>query len=166
MTTQLDMLTTLQNTLQAIVWPGVGGGAVFASSAVVVTAGPQESALQNLRAPILLIRPQDAAVDAVADEEPNLLRLSIAMRLIVRVAGDATGQASLLGHANPSALTSAGRGLLEVEQEVLRAVQFLNANNSLTIQHRSSSMAAATLMEGLGYLAFRDYAFEAWVTAI
>lgn len=165
MSTQLSGLTAVRNALRAIAWPG-GGEQVFASSAVIITAGPQEAALNSLRLPICLIRPQDAAVDPGADEEPNLARVGVGIRLIHKTAGDATGQFALIGGANPSTLTSQGRGLLEIEQEMMRAIQFLNVGNSLTIQHRASDMASAVLIEGLGYIAYRDYTFEMWVTEI
>lgn len=159
MTTILSSVTLIRDRLRAATWPS-GGEVVAASSAIFISAAPEPRALENMRLPAIMIRPAEAQVDPVADEEPNLIHQTIVIRILAKVAGDATGQNALIGGHQPSASSSRGRGVLEIEREVMRSINFLNVNESIQVQSRGKSLVGAVLIDGLGYVAYRDLSFE------
>ena len=138
-----------------------GGNTVFHTGSVIVTAAPQESALEQLIMPAALIRPLGATSD---DEEPDLIQQEFAVTLAVSHAGDAFGEYPMVGGQRTAQTDSTGRGLLEVEEELFNAIEFLNTDDGVVIQHRASSAATPQYVGGQ-YLLFRDYLFRSWLTA-
>lgn len=160
-----QLLRQLRSVLLARTWEG-GANKVFASRSVIATAGiTDEKALAKLRTPILLLFVGPATPDK---DQPNLLRQIVMGRLIVSVrggAGGGLGDRPLLG-SNPIATDqSEGRGLLEVEEEVLGAVENVGKASGIQILNRALSGVAPTVLDGRDYAAVKDYEFEAWVTS-
>ncbi len=156
----------LRSVLRALLWTG-SSNQVFGSEAVVVTVGPEADAGGAMRFPAALIRPLDASVDPDHSQQPDLIRQRIGIRLMAAVAGDAIGEVPLLGGFWTTVADDAsqGRGLLELEEELYNAVELLSLDDGVEIQFMAAGASQAVLLEGTGYIAFRDYEFEAWVTA-
>ena len=134
---------------------------VFASASVLITAAPRESVVEQLVMPAALIRPMGATSD---DEEPDFITQELALTLAVAHAGDAYGEYPVVGGQRTGQTDSTGRGLLEVEEEVFAAIEFLNTDSGVLIQHRVSSAAEPQLI-GSQYLLLRDYLFRLDLTA-
>jgi hypothetical protein len=161
----LSAVNKLKTYLLAQTWTATSNK-VFHPNSVVVTAGPDAKALSYMVSPMALIHPKDATSDAIHDEEPDLLMENISVRLIVIVPGDAVGQGALVGANNPdSSTTSKGRGLLEVEVELYNAIYLLNLQEGLNIQSRAKSAVQAEIDPVFGYIASREYSFEAIIPA-
>ena len=140
---------------------GTGTNKVFNDNSVVVTVGPSETSFASMIPPICLIRPGSATSDPVADEDPNLLMQSFQILLGVVVPGDAVGQNALIGGNRQANDSSKGRGLLEVEEQLLQSVGLLNSVNGVEMYNRTKSEATATLDDSNRYVAYREYGFEA-----
>ena len=159
----------LKDLLQAREWEGDSGNIVFASSSVFSTAGPiDEDALGNRRTPFAMIYVLGSQVDPTMNELPGLIRQEIGVRLAVSVPGDAVGENPLMG-ANPTGTnpytSSKGRGLLEVQEELLATIEYLGNSNGINIQSRASSAVASSVQQDNEYVCARDYTFEALVTS-
>ena len=161
-----QLFEKVQEILQAAVWAG-GSEPVFHDRAVMVTAYTDPSeALKRAPAPLAVIRPGNATVDPEADEEPGLISQEFIVTLVTRNPNDAIGEAALLGGASPDGrTTSENRGLLEVEEELLRAGGFLDGVSGVTIMARAKSAPEAIIDDEYGYVVWRDYLFEALVTS-
>lgn len=154
-------LRQLRYRLRARAWPD--GAAERVLRSVHITAGPTEEAYGELYPPFVLLAPGAAETDP---EEPGLVRQEIQATLVVAVEGDAVGDRALLGGARSGGPgSSLGRGLLELEEEVLAAIGELDQTTGvrLRVTHRSSPEVG--LVEGLGYVAARAYTLEGWLTA-
>ena len=138
-----------------------GSNSVFNDNSIVVTVGPSETAFASMIPPICLIRPGIATSDPVADEEPDLLMQSFNILLGVVVPGDAVGESALIGANRQANDSSKGRGLLEVEEQLLQSVSLLNSVNGVEMYNRTKSEASATLDDANRYTVFREYGFEA-----
>lgn len=159
--TTLAVVNKLKTTLLARNWTGTSNK-VFHANSVVISAAMDERALSSMISPMAIIKPLDGTSDPNFDEEPDLLVEQIAVRLVQIVPGDAIGQNALVGANNPdSNTTSKGRGLLEIEVEMFEAIYVLNLNESLNIQCRSKSAVQAEIDDQFGYIATREYVFEA-----
>lgn len=156
----------LRSVLRSLLWTG-SSNQVFGSEAVVVTVGPEAEAGGAMRFPAAIIRPLDASVDPDHSQQPDLIRQRIGIRLMTAVAGDAIGEVPLLGGfwTTAAATSSQGRGLLELEEELYNAVELLSLDDGVEIQFMAAGASQAILLEDVGYIAFRDYDFQAWVTA-
>lgn len=157
-----QLCVALKSALQAQVW--TGGSVVFADSSVKVTVGPKPQAVADLRMPAVLIAPADAQADPQYGEAPGLVQQRVVVTVLVRIENDRFGEAALLGAGDPVATASPGKGLLEVEERVLAAILLLNQQNSVNIQFSHAGAAGAVLSDGTGYIATRDYYFDALIT--
>jgi hypothetical protein len=156
-----QVLRQAKSILEAAVWPGASGGVVF--GAVKVTPGALADRIAQLRMPLVQIKPTSSTTDP---EEPGLITQNLDCQLAIRMAADAWGEAALLGGPRGAQQTgSSGRGLLEVEEELLRALKSLQEVNGVRLKLLSKSAVAATLDPAQQYVAFRDYSFEIWTTA-
>ena len=152
----------MKTRLAAAVWPGVGGEVVFAN--VLISAGIDiERIRSQSRWPICLILPQDLTLD---DESEDLVSQRYTILIAQRVAADPWGETVLIGGPGPSGdLTSLGRGLMELEAVLFDAMKLLGPTLGTTIQLRSASAIAAELDADHGYVAQRQYTWEAWTGA-
>lgn len=148
----------IQYLLAKRVWPDSPGGPVFAS--VFITQEP--TSIEALRFPVALVKILDSVTDS---SEPGLKMQSIEVQIAVQHTGDQVGEFAMIGGQRASQGTSKGRGLLEVEEQCLQAIQFLNQTNGLRIYNTSSSAAEGMFLEGVGYIATRSYVFNSWLTS-
>lgn len=141
-------------------------GTTNAFGSVHVTAAPKEAAYGVFRFPLALIRPLSARFDPDFGEEPELVMQDVEVQLVVANAADVVGEASLIG-ANRAAVptTSAGRGLLEVEEALMDAAARLSAIDGVEMLCRARSAVGAVHDDAIGYAAFRTYTFEVMTTA-
>lgn len=158
-----QILRQLQYLIRAQTWAG-GVTTVFASGSVKITAAIPEETVEKLILPACLIGPRGATADPEFQDVPDYLEQEIVIRLIAGHAGDAFGEYTLVGGQRTGQTRSPGRGLLEVEEELFNAVELLNTDDGIVIQHRASSAVEPQLVEGQ-YIAMRDYLFRADVTA-
>jgi hypothetical protein len=111
--------------------------------------------------PFVVISPADATPD---EEEPLLEAQRYNVRLVVSVMGDAFGEAALVGGPRDNGQGSSdGRGLMEVEEELLKVIADINATEGAKIRTNWKSGAQALEDEDLGYVVSREYLIESWV---
>lgn len=155
-----QVLKQLRSLLSAATWDDGQQRAVFGK--VIVSAGAQETGLGQLRFPLVVITPADAQVD---DDSLDLFQQALDVRLAVRVASDPWGQDALLGGPRGGGQgTSMGRGLLEVEEVLLQTLFDLQEKNGVRLKHSVQSSVEPVQDETHGYVAIRDYRFQAWCT--
>lgn len=143
-------------------WPGGVADDTVVFGGVHITPAPKERAFDKFQFPVALINPTDATVDPQHGEETNLIDQRIEITVIQSQAGDfaAMGETTLIGSHRTSDENSDGRGLLEIEEELFRAVGLLSAINGVRIVHRASSFVTPILDEDLPFIILRDYLFE------
>ncbi len=150
----------LKYLLKAQAWPG-GTNKVFSDA--IVSAGVDDEAYGNLPAPYAVVQP----LDSRADPTNPLLWESGAFDVIVgvRVAGDMFGEYALIGN-RLDVLTSDGRGLLEVQEELYKAIARLTGADGVSFALAyKSAVAAAKPIEDASYIAERTYRFEGTMSA-
>lgn len=161
-----QILQQLRFKLLARRWEGSAlSEKVFQESSVIVSVGGDSEAMATLITPTCMIQPLGASSDPAHDEEPDLIMQSINVRVTVTVPGDPLGEFSLVGGGRQGQGDSRGRGLLEVEEEVLGAIGELNTIDGIVIYNRAKSEAQAELDDEDRYTALRAYSFEALTTA-
>lgn len=157
-------LQQVQYLLQQAEWEA--GVPVWASDSVIVTVGPEAGAAGDRILPLALIRPGASRVDPRHDGEfEDLIECEIAVRLVTSIPGDRFGQTALLGGHRAGDLETPGKGLMQLEEKLLATLRGVDDDNSLRIQLRATSAAAAQPSSDLGYMIWRDYVFQALVTA-
>jgi hypothetical protein len=145
--------------LRAATWPDGAAEKVLGSAHV--SAGMTEDALHYLRAPFALIAPAAATPD---EYDPKLLQQTFDLHLVAAVAGDPFGEQALIGGPRSAGQgSSLGRGLSEVEEEVLDAVAALTGADACPIVVAYVSALAAADIEGAVY-ASRSYVLRAVCT--
>lgn len=143
MGTETELYSAVETVLVARKWAGdAGNDYVFArkvgdatkSTSVVRTAKVVEELIKlgAARTPAAVIYPGD--VDADPDE-PAFLRVSFSVFVAISpMSTDPTGHISTFGgHKTEGAGSSAGRGVVEVAQEVVDATRLLDRDNSAVI---------------------------------
>ena len=148
--------------LRNATWPNAGSK-IFGPN-VIVTASPHEDALPALALPFCLVRPGSADSDPDYITEPGLINLRLVIRIAASVPGDPAGENVLLGANRVNESASAGHGLLEIQEELYRLLRLQNVQDGLDMKLRASGAVDAVVVEGMGYVAFRDYGFDAQVT--
>lgn len=146
--------------LREAVWEG-SVTKVFAPGSVLVTAKPQAKAAAGLIMPAAFVRPMNATADPEGNEEPGLWRGNFNIALFVAVPGDMFGEAQMIGAHRQGQTDSDGRGILELEEELLRAVELLNRIDGVSIQFKAAAAPEPQIVDGLGYALWVDYGFEA-----
>lgn len=115
----------LQFLLRRRAWPDGAGQAVFSPHSVIVTNAIRAAVLGSaeVNAPIVMLAPASGR----ADPEFHDLREQTIRVVLLSWDEDDTGEKVLLGaHRTGGAGSSVGRGILEVEEQVLAAVEEFN----------------------------------------
>lgn len=161
-----QLLKQMRRTLLDRTWEG-GANKIFGESSVVPTAGVEdEEVLGKLRLPITLLKPLNGSGDPSFSSDPGYIVQNIAARLVVEGRGDGgLGKRALMGGFPIATDRSPGRGLLEVEEELLGAVQFLSQVTGVQIANTFQSVVASSVLAGGAHVALRDYEFRADVTS-
>lgn len=122
----------------------------------IVTSQPRElGAAQGVILPLAVIAPMSSQSD---DENPAIQTQTWSISVTVAAHADALGEAGLLG-ANRSG-DQDGRGLFEIEPELLATLHAQQGETGLAIYCRAKSAAGAVVDPELGYVQFRVYTFE------
>lgn len=156
--TPWQMARQLKHLLENRKWPG-SNNHVFGD--VVVTAALDEEAFGLIRNPYVLIQPQSAS-PYDGGEDPLFYEQSWGIALGVVVEGDQMGEGAILGanragSAATGQQSSAGRGLLEVEEEMLAVFELLRGANGQRAACAWRSAVGAGIVQGMGYVAQRTY---------
>lgn len=144
-------------------WTG-SSNPVFHTDSVKITAMNAPATVEQMIMPACVIRPLGATIDPEASEEPDLLEQEIAFTVAVAHVGDSWGEYLMVGGQRSGQTESIGRGLFEVEEELFNAIELLNTDDGVIIQHRASSAAQFQQVDRQSVLV-RDYIFRARVTA-
>ena len=132
---------------------------------VVITTKPTEEAVATgIVMPGAMVRPLSNSVDPDAGELPDAIELELVIALIVSVENDPFGEAMLIGAQRTGQTDSRGRGLLEIEEEMFNAVELLNTDDGVLIQHIASGAPAPTMISG-NMAVIREYGFRAFLTS-
>ncbi len=143
-------------------WTG-GSNDVFGAGSVIVTAGLPEQFSSTLRYPCAIITPGAAQPDPYG-EEPDIIIQPFTVRLIAIAPGDQSGQKSLIGGNVPDRTASEGRGLLECEEELIKAVGMLTNGAGVAIANLAAGAVQPALDANRRYITWRDYTFNAYCT--
>lgn len=156
----------LRHLIRAITWND-SAAKVFAPNAVLVSLGPANTEiLRNLGIPAAMIVPGNGSSDPEGREEPGLIQTDFVLTLVNVHHGDATGEAVLIG-ANASDIDSGnGRGLLEIEEQVISALEALTSKDGMTIQVYNFGATQGGPVEGAdgAHAALRTYTLRALTT--
>ena len=145
-------------------WEGSGSNeVVFASTSVVETAAPIDLALAELVLPAAFVRPLEGEADAT---EPRLILERFDVTLAAAVAGGRFGKESLAGGSRSGGQgASPGRGVLELENEVLATLSELVQTAGLALTLRSRGPGDLQFKGDAGFVTTRSLVFEAALLA-
>lgn len=157
--TGAQIVRQLQYALETRAWTGTSKK-VFGS--VEVSTRPLDILLKHLRAPFAVIRP---FLSSDADkEQPELQSGRIMVAVGVVGPGDETGEKALIG-GNRVDDDSQGRGVLEIEKELLAAVGRMGPDLGIAISLSSSGAGPSGQDQNFNYVGTREYALEAHFTS-
>lgn len=146
--------------LLARTWPDSPNGNVFAN--VYVTQGPAEDiSPSNIRFPFAIVGVMDSTTDQ-DDQRYQVQRIEV--KIVCQHSGDQFGEAVMIGGNRQSVGQSKGRGILEIEEQVMQALQFLDPSGALRLQLVSTGTAEAVLTQDVGYIVVRPMTFQARLT--
>lgn len=129
----------------------------------VPTAGLTREALKDVKLPFVLITPLGGPADG---EDPDLWDETIRFVIVAGVEGDDHGKMSLLGGVRSAGQgSSKGRGLLELQEEVMAAVRLLSTGTGLVVQGRNLQAGEAAQDEEYGYITSRQLLYSVKCTA-
>lgn len=124
----------MQHLLQAAVWPG-SSTPIFAPESVVVAT--TESDMDVLDAhtvlPLAVIALSGGSADPAFRDEPGYWEHQVDVVLAVKNSGDRKGEAPVMGSAREGTTDSRGRGVLEIVEPVLAALELLNVQDGITV---------------------------------
>lgn len=150
----------LKNVLRSLRWGGTGEP-VFPYESVIISVGMEEENFGRIILPAAIIRPVGGSRDPRHGQEARLWGQGFELVIMLSMAGDPEGEIALMGRGRGSSATSAaGRGLLEIEEEVLDAVALLNELDHMNVQLVASSDPAPA-QNDVGPLVWKGYRFDA-----
>ena len=158
-----QMTKQLQFLLGRRAWPGAPAN-TFVFPQVIISVGLDQKVLQRFRLPLAMIRIMGGSSDPNHNEEPRLIRQTYNVRVYTAVSSDGIGERALMGgHRTGGKDESLGRGILEVEEQLIEALGRLTGIDGARIICRARSMVDADLNPERDHIAVREYAFEAMV---
>lgn len=151
----------LRHLLRSRSWPG--GGPVFGS--VFVTVRPPEEPFEHSLFPMCLLGVGSGDTDPEHDDEHQLISQRFPVRVAVAIPYDGIGESSILG-ANRTLgdVTSLGRGLLEVEEQLFDTVAEINGIDGVELHCKLRSAVEVDNDQEVGYIALREYLLEVLTT--
>ena len=166
MATLKAMLNQIKTTLLAAAWTG-GSTKIFGTGSVMVTRYLPDEILKTTRVPGAAIMPGADQSDPQFDEEPDLICTEVVVRVYVNIPGDAIGENPILGGNRPLPTKSEGAGLLDVIEELYRAIGRMNIadGSNFAIQFRRKGGSPGVHMVEKVRWEYQDVIFEAWHTA-
>ena len=158
--TELVLLKALRTKLRAAVWPG-GANLVFSEESVRITFAPTNAAFLNLTPPIALLRPLSAAADPDHGHEQDYMIGGVAVTLGVINTGDELGENATVGANRADVTKSEGAGLLEVQERLYNTIKLLQEEDGVVLLNRTRDAGEGLFDEETGYIATREYRFQA-----
>lgn len=142
-------------------WPDGAAEVVFGQEGTYVTAGVAEEAIGRVRIPCCIITPIGGDVD---EESAQISTASFDIVLISFDSSDEIGENALIGGPRAAGQgTSQGRGLLELQEEMLKAIGQVARQNGLSLKNTHVGATEAANIPGVGYVATRSYQVDAVV---
>lgn len=157
----------LKSILQDQIWVG-GTAPVFdADSVRVIPQGDEIEALnENIIPPLCIISPLGGELDPQHREEPTYVMRNIDITLVAVNTGDRVGEAPVMGANSADAITSPGRGLLELEDRLFDAISKLNIQQGIVIQFAGMGIGQVRRDQADNFVAIQDYTFQVWCSTI
>jgi len=149
----------IRTVLRSLRWGGTGDP-VFGRDSVHVTLAPVEEHLADLVMPCAFVRGGSATADP---ERPGLVTQEMMVTVVTAVAGDKVGERPLIGANRTGKTAWGGRGLTEIQVEMLAGIKMIGPGGQFGISFKASSRLAA-LAGNSKYHVWRDYGFEAMLT--
>lgn len=157
-----QLLHEIRAILRAAKWDD-GTTPVFRESSVIVTTGPVQDVAFLQGAPLAFVVPGDTQADPQHRDEPGLVEQRIAVSIAVVFPGDRLGEKPLLGgNLVGGTNSSKNRGLLEIEERVLREIALLSTSSGVRIVFSSAGAGQPTQMAD-SYVVQRELYFTAWL---
>lgn len=152
--------------LQQKTWSD-GSTVVFAPESVLCLSSDSDiDALDaNLVLPMAIVVLGSGQSDPQANDEPGYWVRDLTVALAVRNYNDRTGQAAIMGAARTGVSDSRGRGLLEIEERVLGALELLNELEGVTVALKSQSATMTRKDPSDNVYAIKEYVFEVSCTS-
>lgn len=166
MVTLKTMMSQIETVLLAQTWPG-GSNKVFGTGSVMVSRYLPDEILEKTRVPGAAIMPGSDQSDPVFDEEPDLIRTQVVVRVYVNIPGDAIGRNALMGANRPDTTKSEGAGILDILPVLYTAIGRLNVvdHASFAIQFRRKGASGGVHLADKVRWEYQDVEFESWNTA-
>lgn len=156
----LQMARQIKHRLKKAVWPS-SSNKVF--GAAIVSVRVPDQLLERLRLPLAAIRPGGAQADPGRGEETELIRQTFMVRLYAANEHDGESEAAILGANRASTILSKGRGLLEIEERLLKEIGRITGIDGAKIVNSFRSSTDVEVETPVGAVVFRDYMFDALV---
>lgn len=138
---------------------------VFQSDSVRVAGGDEfEAFAEGLITPAAILKPGAAQSDPLHGEEPDLVSFQFSVFLVCQIPGDRVGENAIMGAARVGLTDSRGKGLLEIEEEMLNALFRLNDLEGIRLQLVETGASQITPDPNNKTVAAREYLFEAVCT--
>lgn len=152
-------LRQMQYLLRSQTWDG--STKVFHSDSVMILPDLPEDSISSRQTPFALISDLGGDRDA---EAPGVLLERIGVTVAAFVPAHEFGEATIIGANRASAVSSVGRGLLEVEEMVHDAVGKAVAANGIRYQVRERSGEGVRPVSGDALVVWRTTVFEGYVS--
>lgn len=150
----------VKNILRGVQWGG-SGGRLFANGSVFASGGPVDDLLSQMRVPAAFVNAGSSRHDP---HQPGLYESDMEVVTLVRIAGDVYGERVLMGANRASKTESTGRGLFEVEAEMLSNMLHLDAAKQFRLMLKAQSSVIAANVGDAGFFATRRYIFSTLLT--
>lgn len=150
----------IQSKLRARTWPN-GTAVVFDTNSVrVIPQGDEIAALdEGLILPLCLLMSLSGEMDSEHREEPNYVRRVIDITLVTSNQGDRIGETPIMGGMKANLITSPGRGLLELEEQLFAVIAKLGVEQGIIIQFSGFGEGIVRRDAGNNYIGIQDYTF-------
>ena len=157
-----QLLQQLKFLIQSARWPDEPRERVIKSTYATSGLGSEE-VIGQLGFPYAMLKVGSAIADTI---NPFLMRQEFTLSLGVSIPGDVIGEPSLIGgrRSGAGSGSSMGRGLLEIEEEVLNVIARLGDEVGVNIRCTSKSATEAVMLQDMTYISARDYNLECWST--
>lgn len=122
------------------------------------TGGVPRSAWADIPTPFCIIQPKTGKADP---EDPNLWDYRFKFVIIAEVEGDSLGEFAMMGGARTGGQGSSdGRGLLELEEELFKALNLLSTDLGIEYQAKNADIEDSINDAELGYMALGTYNYD------
>ncbi len=158
---QWQAVHQLQWLLARAVWPSGTGDPLFRR--VLVISGPDDPGLSDVSTPFACIHPGPVTAD---EEEPGLVEASFSVVTIQSGEGQNRSQAATLGSNRGGGVgSSKGRGVMELEEEVIQTVGRLTGVNGARAAVAFTSGPSSAEVGSAKWVVAKEISVKVWCTA-